>query len=116
MNPHLEYLIVESSKICDHIIVRTNLVILLEKKYEHLMEVYPKATFILTTTILEHNENWDISIEEVCKTVNSPRVHHFLYSQNGKGTPGHIRIPEAEQMSKELTAFIESLGEKIWDV
>ena len=83
---------------------------------EHLMEVYPKATFILTTTILEHNENWDISIEEVCKTVNSPRVHHFLYSQNGKGTPGHIRIPEAEQMSKELTAFIESLGEEIWDM
>ena len=83
---------------------------------EHLMEVYPKATFILTTTILEHNENWDISIEEVCKTVNSPRVHHFLYSQNGKGTPGHIRIPEADQMSKELTTFIESLGEEIWDM
>ena len=79
------------------------------------MEVYPKASFILTTTILEHNENWAISIEEVCKTINSPRVHHFLYSKNGKGTPGHIRIPEAEQMSKELTAFIESLGEEIWD-
>lgn len=42
MNPHLEYLIEESCKICDHIIVRTNLVILLEKKYEHLMEVYAR--------------------------------------------------------------------------
>ena len=36
MNPHLEYLIEESSKICGHVIVRTNLVILLEKEYEHL--------------------------------------------------------------------------------
>ena len=42
MNPHLEYLIEESSKICGHVIVRTNLVILLEKEYEHLMEVYAK--------------------------------------------------------------------------
>ena len=81
---------------------------------EHLMQIYPKATFILTTTILEHNENWDISIEEVCQKVHSPRVHHFLYSKNGKGTPGHIRIPEAEQMSDELTAFINGLGDEIW--
>ena len=35
-------------------------------------------------------------------------------SNNGKGTPGHIRIPEAEQMSDELVAFINRLGEKIW--
>ena len=42
MNPHLEYLIEESSKICGHVIVRTNLVILLEKEYEHLMEVYAR--------------------------------------------------------------------------
>ena len=58
---------------------------------------------------------------EYLKTVRRKEItekikHHFLYSQNGKGTPGHIRIPEAEQMSKELTAFIESLGEEIWDM
>lgn len=85
-----------------------------QKFLEHLMQIYPKATFILTTTILEHHENWDISIEEVCRNVNSPRVYHFLYSNNGKGTPGHIRIPEAEQMSDELVAFINRLGKKIW--
>jgi len=85
-----------------------------QKFLEHLMQIYPKATFILTTTILEHNENWDISIEEVCRNINSSRVHHFLYSLNGRGTPGHVRIPEAEQMSDELVAFINSLGEKIW--
>ena len=42
MNPHLEYLIEESSRICNHVIIRTNLVILLEEEYEQLMEVYAK--------------------------------------------------------------------------
>lgn len=42
MNPHLEYLIEESSRICNHVIIRTNLVILLEEEYEQLMGVYEK--------------------------------------------------------------------------
>lgn len=42
MNPHLEYLIEESSRSCNHVIIRTNLVILLEEEYEQLMEVYEK--------------------------------------------------------------------------
>ena len=42
MNPHLEYLIEESSRICNHVIIRTHLVILLEEEYEQLMEVYTK--------------------------------------------------------------------------
>ena len=41
-------------------------------------------------------------------------VHHFLYINNGSGTHGHIRIPEAEKMAEELSGFIESLGEEIW--
>lgn len=81
---------------------------------EKLAHIYPKATIILATTILEHNENWDRAIDEVCNKMGNERVHHFLYSKNGKGTPGHIRIPEAEQMALELSTYIESLGEKIW--
>ena len=42
MNPHLEYLIEESSRICNHVIIRSNLVILLEEEYEQLMEVNTK--------------------------------------------------------------------------
>lgn len=34
----------------------------------------------------------------------------FLFKRNGKGTPGHQRIPEAEEMSDELCAYIESLN------
>ena len=81
---------------------------------ERLMELYPKATFVLTTTILGHDESWDRAIDQVCREIASPRVHHFLYEKNGCGTPGHIRIPEAEKMAEELSAYIEGFGEEIW--
>ena len=74
-----------------------------------LMEIYPKAQIILCTTILEHHKNWDDSIEEVCKSLENERVHHFYFSNNGKGTPGHIRKPEAEKMADELAAYINGL-------
>ncbi|MCM1056540.1 MAG: electron transporter RnfD [Firmicutes bacterium] len=83
---------------------------------EKLMELYPKAYFVLTTTILGHDAAWDRAIEEVCRELDSPKVQHFLYEKNGCGTPGHIRIPEAEKMAEELSAFIDSLGEHIWKV
>ena len=82
---------------------------------EKLMELYPKAQIILATTILCHDKSWDRSIDEVCTRIGSERVHHFLYTKNGSGTPGHIRIPEAEQMSDELAAYITSLGDEIWE-
>lgn len=80
-----------------------------------LRSIYPKATIILSTTILNHSENWDKSIHAVWQELNDPKVHHFLYSKNGCGTHGHIRIPEAEQMGRELSGFIASLGEEIWE-
>lgn len=79
-----------------------------------LMNLYPKAQIILTSTILLHDANWDRAIDEVSKEIADARVHHFLYRRNGIGTPGHIRIPEAEEMAEELTAYIESFGETIW--
>lgn len=45
----------------------------------------------------------------------SPAIaHHFLFTRNGSATPGHPRIAEHEEMARELTALIESLGESIW--
>lgn len=82
---------------------------------EKLMNLYPGAQFILTTTILGHDANWDKAIDEVCQQIGSPKVHHFLYEKNGCGTPGHIRVPEAVKMSEELSAYINSLGEDIWN-
>lgn len=80
-----------------------------------LREHYQGALFILTTTILNHSREWDDAIEEVAGQLNDPKVVHFLYSGNGCKTPGHIRIPEAEQMAEELTAFLESFGTDIWN-
>lgn len=42
-------------------------------------------------------------------------AHHFLFSRNGAATPGHPRVAEHEEMARDLTAFIESLGESIWE-
>lgn len=76
---------------------------------------YPRAHIILTTTILGHDPAWDRAIDEVARSLHDEKVHHFLYKKNGCGTQGHIRIPEAEEMAGEMAAFIESLGEEVWD-
>ena len=74
------------------------------------------ARIILTTTILGHDAAWDRAIDEVCRelSLTDGRVHHFLYSKNGCGTPGHIRGSEAAGMAKELAGFIETLPH-VWE-
>ena len=80
-----------------------------------LREKYPRAQIVLTTTILGHDPAWDRAIDQVAREIGDERVHHFLYSQNGTGTSGHIRRPEAERMAEEMAAFLKGLGEEIWD-
>jgi hypothetical protein len=80
-----------------------------------LRRTYPNALIIAATTIVQHDKNWDDSIDEACRRIGDPRIVHFRYSRNGAGTPGHIRISEAEEMSGELSAFIESFGESVWE-
>lgn len=81
---------------------------------EKLMKLYPDTQFILTTTILGHDAAWDRAIADVCQGIHDVKVHHFLYSNNGCGTPGHIRVPEAEKMAEELCRYMNSLGD-IWN-
>lgn len=89
-----------------------------KKHYEYfvrkLLEIYPDSQIILTTTLLRHDPAWDRAIDEVCGRIGEERVHHFLYQRNGSATPGHLRVPEAEEMAEELTAYINRLGEVIW--
>lgn len=94
-----------------------------------LRGVYPQALIICATTILNHDEAWDRAIDEAVMSVNGgiaqnetgsldepeKRVRHFTYRLNGRGTPGHIRIPEAEMMAVELGRYIESFGTEIWN-
>jgi hypothetical protein len=85
-----------------------------ERFVKRIRELYPNALIILATTILEHHSNWDKSIEEVCNQIRDEKIVHFMYTNNGCGTCGHIRISEAEKMAEELTEFIQSFGESIW--
>lgn len=82
---------------------------------KNLMERYPKAYFILTLTILGHDLEWDKAIEEIKDEINSERVMHFQFTRSGKATPGHPRVLEQYEMAEELTAYINSLGEQIWE-
>lgn len=79
-----------------------------------LREKYPKALIVLTTTILGHDALWDKAIGQVCEELSDPKVKHFLYSQNGCGTSGHVRRPEAEKMAAEMQEFLESFGDSVW--
>ena len=81
---------------------------------EKLMRLYPNARIILTTTILNHNKEWDDAIEEVCRAIDSDRVTHYLYRRNGCATPGHVRIDESKEMALELYEYINSFPD-VWN-
>lgn len=82
---------------------------------------YKNPTFILITTVLMHDPDWDNAIEEIkCELVSdglvpSDKIHHLMFTRNGKATPGHPRLSEQCEMAEELTAFISSFGDKIWE-
>lgn len=81
---------------------------------EKLMNLYPDAQIILTTTLLMHEKAWDDAIEEVCQSIHADRVTHFLYRRNGIATPGHVRIAESREMAEEMGRYIQTLPIR-WD-
>lgn len=82
---------------------------------------YNNPTFILITTVLMHNPDWDNAIEEIKNEltadgfVPADKLYHFMFTRNGKATPGHPRIPEQCEMAEELTAFISQMGDRVWE-
>ena len=52
-----------------------------------LREKYPKAYIVCTTTIIGHDAAWDRAIDECVQAMGDGRMHHFLSSRNGCGTP-----------------------------
>lgn len=75
---------------------------------------YPSAQIICCTTLLYHDNAWDDAIGQVVKGMQDERMTQYLFKRNGKGTPGHLRIPEAEEMARELAAYINSLPIEGW--
>ncbi len=80
-----------------------------------LMQKYPNATFVLLLTILMHDPFWDGLLDEACELLNSPRVKRFRFHRCGVGTPGHPRIPEQCEMACELTEYLLSFGNQLWN-
>lgn len=80
-----------------------------------LRRIYPDAWIVLTTSIVFHSPGWDRSIGKVCTQLADPKIVHFIYDKNGRGTPGNVRVPEAMEMALELSRFINAIGDNIWD-
>lgn len=76
---------------------------------------YPKAHIVCCTTLLEHDPAWDRAIGQVCGELADEKVTQYLFRRNGKGTPGHLRIPEAEEMAEELAAYLGNLEIEGWN-
>ncbi len=74
---------------------------------------YPKATFVLTLTLLNHEPGWDDALAQVadqfCRETGDKRVFPYRFRRSGTATPGHPRLKEQEEMARELAAFIRTL-------
>ena len=79
-----------------------------------LRQVYPKASIICCTTLLEHDSSWDKAIDDVVVSMGDRKISHCIFKRNGAATPGHLRIPETYEMARELADYIEKLGIEEW--
>ena len=75
-----------------------------------IRQTYPDAWIICCTTLLQHDIGWDMSISQAVQDMEDTKISHCVFQRNGKATPGHLRIPEAEEMAKELCHHIRSLN------
>lgn len=75
-----------------------------------LRETYPDAWIICCTTLLQHDIGWDMSISQAVLDIADKKISHCVFQRNGKATPGHLHIPEAEEMAEELCHYIHSLN------
>ena len=73
---------------------------------------YPRAQIVCCTTLLCHDRAWDGAVGQVVKELRDDKITQYLFRRNGAGTPGHLRIPEAEEMA----AYIKGLDIEGWDL
>lgn len=79
-----------------------------------LRATYPDAQIICITTLLQHDASWDRAISWAVEKMKDDAITKYTFKRNGAATPGHLRIPEAEEMAEELAAYIENLQIKGW--
>lgn len=81
---------------------------------DHLRKTYPEAQIVCITTLMFHDASWDRAITQVVEEIGDPKITRCIFKRNGIGTPGHLRIHEAEEMSDELVAYINGLDILGW--
>ena len=81
---------------------------------KNLRQVYPKASIVCCTTLLEHDCSWDKAIDDVVVSMGDNKISHCIFKRNGAATPGHLRIPETYEMARELADYIENLEIEEW--
>ena len=79
-----------------------------------IRSTYPDARIICCTTLLNHDRAWDMAIGQVVEELKDEKISQYLFKRGGSGTPGHLRIPEAQEMADELAAYISGLGIEGW--
>lgn len=77
----------------------------------------PKAAVVLALTVLMHDPIWDDALEDIKNRLGGKAslTYHLMYTRTGKATPGHPRYLEQQEMANELTAFLNTLPEKVWE-
>lgn len=79
-----------------------------------LRNQYPQAEIVCCTTLLNHHKSWDDSIGSVVESLNDPHITQYIFGRNGRGTPGHLRISEAQEMADELAEYIADRKPEGW--
>ena len=83
--------------------------------FRKLREKYPKAHIVCCTTLLCHDPAWDRAIGQAVDEMGDNKITQYLFLRGGGATPGHLRIPEAEEMAQELSDYINKLNIEGWD-
>lgn len=85
----------------------------LDKYEEFLTELalrYPRARFLLITTLLRHDKIWDETLDRACNEMKSKvgedRFRRYRFRRNGDATDGHPRATEQEEMACELYGVV----------
>ena len=52
---------------------------------------------------------------ETAQKMNEEKITHYLFNRNAVAPPGHLRIPEAQEMADELASYIETLDIPNWE-
>lgn len=82
-----------------------------EKLISDVVSHYGKVKIVMLTTVLMHDAEWDDAIDEICTEMRAKGhdIYHFLFSRNGRATPGHPRRAEHAEMARELSGFIHKI-------